>query len=83
MIFAYGYGCYAFKHNICGDKLEVRNGMPDSSDPLPPEFFMNRRCPLARAPTEAIATEVEKSETVEKAMEPERSALAEDFAEIS
>ena len=23
VIFAYGYGCCVFKHNICGDHLEV------------------------------------------------------------
>ena len=34
LIFAYGYGCYMFKHNICGDQLEVPNGMLDSSDLL-------------------------------------------------
>ena len=32
LIFAYGYGCCVFKHNICGDNPEVPNGMPDSSD---------------------------------------------------
>ena len=47
LIFAYCYGCYAFKHNISGDQPEVLDGMPDSSDPLPPEFFMNPRCPPA------------------------------------
>ena len=46
LIFSYGYGCCVFKHNICGDQLEVLDGMPDSFDPLPPEFFMNPRCPL-------------------------------------
>ena len=45
LIFAYGYGCYMFKHNICGDQPEVPDDMPNSSDSLPPEFFMNPRCP--------------------------------------
>ena len=40
-IFAYGYGCCVFKHNICGDHLEVPEGMPDSANPLSLEFFMN------------------------------------------
>ena len=31
VIFSYGYGCCVFKHNICGDRLEVPNGMPTSS----------------------------------------------------
>ena len=34
-IFSCGY------EDICGDQLEVLNGMPDSSDPLPPKFFTN------------------------------------------
>ena len=46
VIFAYGYGCCVFKHNICGDHLEVPYGMPDSADLLPPEFFVNPECPL-------------------------------------
>ena len=41
VIFAYGYGCCAFKHNICGDHPKVPDGMPDSSIPLPPKFFAN------------------------------------------
>ena len=32
LIFAYGYRCCMFKHNIYGDQLEVPNDMPDSSD---------------------------------------------------
>ena len=59
LIFANGYGCYAFKHNICGDQPKVLDGMLNSSDRLPLEFFMNLRCPSARAPTEATATEAE------------------------
>ena len=47
LIFAYGYGCCAFKHNICDDQPEIPDGMPDSIDLLPPEFFVNPRCPLA------------------------------------
>ena len=52
-IFAYGYRCCMFKHNICGDQLEVPDGMPDSFDPLSPEFFMNPRCPLVPETIEA------------------------------
>ena len=80
LVFAYGYRCYAFKHNIYGDQSKVPNGMLDSSDPLPSEFFMNPRCPPAPVATEAIAAKVEKSETVKKAKDPKRSASAEDFA---
>ena len=32
VIFAYGYGCCEFKHNICGDHPEAPNGMLDSID---------------------------------------------------
>ena len=63
LIFAYGYGCYMLKHNICGDQPEVPDGMPNSSDPLPPEFFVNPRCPLARAPIEATTIKAERSKT--------------------
>ena len=48
VIFAYGYGCCVFKHNICGDRLEVPEGMPDSADPLPHELFVNLECPLSK-----------------------------------
>ena len=45
VIFNYGYGCYAFAHNICGSKPRIPVGMPDTSKPLRPEFFINPRCP--------------------------------------
>ena len=32
LIFAYGYKCCMFKHNIYGDQPEGPDGMPDSSD---------------------------------------------------
>ena len=70
LIFAYGYECCMLKHNICGDHPEVPNGMPHSFDPLPSEFFMNPRCPPARAPTKAITIEAEQSKTTEKAKDP-------------
>ena len=47
LIFAYDYGCCAFKNNICGDRPDIQDGMHDSSNPLPPEFFDNPRCPPA------------------------------------
>ena len=31
VIFSNGYGCCVFKHNICGDRLEVPNGMSTPS----------------------------------------------------
>ena len=39
VIFAYDYKCYVFKHNICGDQPKVPGSMPDSADPLLPEFL--------------------------------------------
>ena len=45
VIFTYGYGCYVFKHNIRGDRLEVSEGMPDSTNPLPLKFFVNLGSP--------------------------------------
>ena len=35
LIFAYGYGCCAFKDNICGNRPNIPYGMPNSSNPLP------------------------------------------------
>ena len=45
VIFNYGYGCCAFVHDICGSKPMIPVGMPDTSESLPPEFFVNPRCP--------------------------------------
>ena len=56
-----------FKHNIYGDQPKVLNGMSDSSDPLPPEFFMNPRCPSIPAATEATVTEADQSEAARRA----------------
>ena len=54
VIFAYEYSCCIFKHNICGDRPEVQEGMPDSIDPLPPEFFVNPRSPSILVATETL-----------------------------
>ena len=35
LIFAYGYECCVFKHNICGDQPELSDGMHDSSYETP------------------------------------------------
>ena len=55
VIFNYGYGCCAFTHNICGSKPRIPVGMPDTSTPLTPEFFVNPRCPPGAVPGEAVA----------------------------
>ena len=58
LFFVYGYGCCAFKNNIYGDRPDIPDGMPDSSNPLPPEFFDNPRCPPALTVDKAIDVEV-------------------------
>ena len=83
LIFTFGYRCCMLKHYICGDQPKVPDGMPDSFDPLPLEFFMNPRCPPVQAPTEATATKAEQSKTTKKAKDPKMSAPAEDFAGTS
>ena len=65
LIFAYGYGCCAFKNNICRDWQEIPNGMPDSACPLPLEFFVNPRCSSALAAVEAKDTYVDQGMAVE------------------
>ena len=66
LIFAYGYGCCVLKHNICRDKLEVSDGMPDSFDSLPSEFFANSRCPPALAATNVMEAEVDQSKATKE-----------------
>ena len=44
-LFNYDYGCCVFKHNICGSKPQIPDGMPDPSVSLTPEFFANPRYP--------------------------------------
>ena len=61
VIFAYEYGCCVIKHNISRDHPEVPDGMSDSADPLPPEFFVNPGCPPVQVTVEAIATEAPPS----------------------
>ena len=67
VIFNYGYGCCAFAHNICRSKPEIPNGMSDTSNPLPLEFFVNPFCHPGAVPVEAvIAHEAGISEEVER-----------------
>ena len=75
VIFAYSYGCCVFKHNICGDQPEVPDGIPNSSNPLSPEFFVSPRCPPVSVATEDAAVKVHPSEA---AKEPEENASAMD-----
>ena len=50
VIFSYGYGCCAFAHNICASKPRIPARMFDTLKSLPPEFFINPRCPPSAAP---------------------------------
>ena len=45
-----------------GEQPRIPNGMPDSTDPLPPEFFANVGCPPAPTAIEAKAAEVHLGE---------------------
>ena len=75
LIFAYGYRCCAFKHNICGDQLKISDGMPDSTDPLPPKFFVNPRFPPA--PT-TIKVKAAKIDLGKAAKDQEEGVVAEE-----
>ena len=71
MIFNYGYGYCAFALDIRGSHPEVPEGMPDTSNPLSPEFFINPRCPLGAVPAEAASTDAHPDEVTNA---PEREA---------
>ena len=45
VIFNYGYGYCAYAHDIRGSKPKIPPGMPDTSTPLTPKFFVNPRWP--------------------------------------
>ena len=60
-----------FKHNICESQPHVPNGMPNSSNSLPSEFFVNPRCPPIPAFTEAATAKVD---LIERAKDPEKNA---------
>ena len=62
VIFNYGYGCYAFAHDIHGIKPKIPPGMPDTSTPLTPEFFVNLRCPPGSSFTLPTAEPFETAE---------------------
>ena len=65
LFFAYGYGCCVFKHDICGDQLEVPDGMPDPSNFLPLEFFVSPRCSPISTSSEDADVGVHRREVVE------------------
>ena len=71
VIFAYGYECCMFKHNIYESQPEVLDGMPDSSNPLPLNFFTNPRFSPAPTVTEAATVKVD---LIEPTKDPEKNA---------
>ena len=73
MIFNYGYGCFAFAHNVCGSQPEVPDGMSDTSKPLSPSLFTNPQCPPGIIHAEAAFIDVHLGEVTNA---PEREALA-------
>ena len=75
VIFSYRYGCCIFKHNIRGDCPKVTEGMPDSTDPLPLEFFVNPGCLPVQAAAKATVTEVPLSKATK---EPGEIVVVED-----
>ena len=66
---AYGYRFCVFKHGIHGDRPRIPDGMPESIDPLPLEFFVNLGCPLAQTAVEAKAAEVHPVERTKDLVE--------------
>ena len=75
VIFSYGYECYVFKHNICGNQPEDLDGMLDSFDLLPPKFFVSSRCSLVPTATEDTVVKAYPSEV---AKEPKENAFVRD-----
>ena len=64
-----------FKHNIYGSQSKVLDDIPDSSNPLPIEFFANPRCPQVPAVMEAATAEVD---LIDPAKDPKENASVED-----
>ena len=62
VIFNYGYGYCAFAHDIHGSKPKIFPGLPDTSTPLTPEFFMNPRCPPGSSFALSTAEPIETAE---------------------
>ena len=50
--FTCGYGCFVFKHDICGDQSEVPDCMFEFPNFLSLKCFASLRCPLVLASSE-------------------------------
>ena len=69
--------CCMFKHNIYESQSEVPDGMPNSSNPLPMEFFANPRCPPVLTVTKAATAKVD---LIEPTKDPEENTTVEDHS---
>ena len=58
-----------FKNNICRDRPEILDGMPDSANLLPPELFVIMRCPPAPVVIEDKDAEVDQGGAAEDSEE--------------
>ena len=83
VIFNYGYGYCAFAHNICGSQPLVQDGMPDTSKPLSPEFFINPRCPPGIVHVEVATIDVCSGEVmIASEREVPAAVLEADISEV-
>ena len=64
VIFNYGYGCYAFTHNICGSQPVVLDGMLDTSKSVTLEFFINPQCLPGAVLAEVVTIDVSSGEAM-------------------
>ena len=64
VIFNYGYGCYAFTHNICGCQPVVPDGMLDTSKSVTLEFFINPQCLPGAVLAEVATIDVSSGEAM-------------------
>ena len=78
-IFNYRYSCCAFAHNICGSEPLIPVGMPDTSTPLTPEFFVNPLCPLSSS---SVFLAAEPIETFEEDLSAKDLLVAEGGVDI-
>ena len=64
--FTYGCGCCVFKHNICGDQLEVLDCTSDSLNFLFPKCIASLLCPPVWVSSGDAATGEHRREVVEE-----------------
>ena len=79
VIFNYAFSCYEFSHNICGSEPLILVGMPDTSTPLTPRFFVNPRFPRSSS---FVFPAVEPVETIEEDLSAKDLLAAEGGVDI-